>query len=323
MMILGLQGSPRRKGNTHHLLSAVLKEAAARGAETHIVDVASLNLLPCRGCGFCEKKGRCVIEDDMAREIYPLLRLADAVVVATPIYFYNAPAQLKALIDRSQALWSRKYKLGLIDPKRGIRKGFLLAVGATKGKNLFEGMELTAKYFFDAVGAAYAGSLTYRRIEQPGDMAAHPTLVADVKTAVQTLVVPFENRKKIVFACRENACRSQMAAAFAGILGGERITAYGAGSEPAEVINPLMEEAMQEAGIDLMYRKPQSLNQILSRLKPDFIVTMGCGEQCPFVPGVKRLDWELPDPAGKPIEFMRSIRDEIKKRVEHLLAELA
>ncbi len=323
MMIVGLQGSPRRKGNTQYLLSAILRAAEERGASVQSVEVAALNLLPCRGCGFCEKKGRCVIDDDdMVKVIYPLLRQADVVVAATPIYFYNAPAQLKALIDRSQALWSRKYKLGLTDPKRGTRKGFLLAVGATKGKNLFEGMELTAKYFFDAVGATYAGSLTYRKIEQIGDMEAYPLLDEDVKQAIETLAGPFEKRPRIVFACRENACRSQMAAAYAGILGGERLTVFSAGSEPAEAVNPLMLEVMQEAGIDLMYSKPRSLNEVLAQSKPDWIITMGCGEQCPFIPGVKRQDWDLPDPAGKSIEFMRSLRDEIKQRIEKLLTEI-
>ncbi len=323
MMILGLQGSPRATGNTSHLLQALMNTATERGATTRTVEAAKLNLLPCRGCGFCEKKGRCVIEgDDMVRDIYPLLRQADAVVVATPIYFYNAPAQLKALIDRSQALWSRKYKLNLTDPKRAIRKGYLLAVGATKGKNLFEGMELTAKYFFDAVGAAYEGSLTYRRIEHPGEMAAHPTLAADVKKVVNVLMDPFENRKSVVFACRENACRSQMAAAFASAMGGEKIAAHSAGSEPAAAINPMMETVMAEEGIDMMYRAPRSISDVLSLVKPDMMVTMGCGEQCPFVPGAERQDWSLPDPAGKPIEFMRTVRDEIKKRVQLLLGSI-
>ncbi|MFZ5573034.1 MAG: NAD(P)H-dependent oxidoreductase [Thermodesulfobacteriota bacterium] len=324
MMILGLQGSPRLKGNTAHLLSAFMATANKRGADTSVVEVPKLNLEPCRGCGFCEKKGRCVIEDDdMVRNIYPLLRMADAVVLATPIYFYNAPAQLKALIDRSQALWSRKYKLNLTDPKRRIRKGYLLAVGATKGKNLFEGMELTAKYFFDAIGAAYMGSLTYRRIEHPGDMAAHPALATDVDQAVPTLTGSLENRKTVIFACRENACRSQMAAAYASLLGGDRIAAYSAGSTPADSVNPLMEAVMAEEGIDMMYRTPRSLGDVLSRVKPDLLITMGCAEQCPFVPGAARQDWALPDPSGKSIEFMRSVRDEIKKQVQLLLESVS
>ena len=117
MLVLGLQGSPRKKGNTQYLLKSFLNEAENLGARTHIIEVAKKNITPCKGCGFCEKKGYCVIEDDdMKPEIYPLLRSTDVIVVATPIFFYSVTAQLKALIDRSQALWSRKYKLKLTDP---------------------------------------------------------------------------------------------------------------------------------------------------------------------------------------------------------------
>ena len=96
MMILGFQGSPRKKGNTNYLLSAFMDEAETLGAQTRIVEVAKKNIVPCIGCGYCEKKGYCITQDDdMTNEIYPLLREADVVVLATPIYFYNVPAQLK------------------------------------------------------------------------------------------------------------------------------------------------------------------------------------------------------------------------------------
>ena len=122
MMILGFQGSPRKKGNTNYLLAAFMDEAENLGAQTRIVEVSKKNIVPCIGCGYCEKKGYCITQDDdMTNEIYPLLREADVVVLATPIYFYNVPAQLKAPIDRSQTLWSRKYKLNLTDPARHYR----------------------------------------------------------------------------------------------------------------------------------------------------------------------------------------------------------
>ena len=109
-----------------------------------------------------KKKGFCPIDDDVRDEIYPLLRQAEVVVIATPIFFYNMTAQLKAVIDRCQTFWARKYKLKLKDPGANMRRGFLLAVGATRGKNLFEGLNLTTQYFFDAIGAQFEGSLTYR-----------------------------------------------------------------------------------------------------------------------------------------------------------------
>ena len=323
MFVLGLQGSPRKKGNTNYLLARFMEEVEDIGAQTHVVQVSKMNVIPCKGCSFCEKNGRCITQnDDMASEIYPLFRKADVIVVATPIYFYNAPAQLKAIIDRSQTLWARKYRLNLDDPNRKMRQGFLLSLGATKGKNLFEGVHLTVKYFFDAVGADYSGSLTYRRIENSGDMKKHPTVGKDVENAVQGLLRPFSGRKKILFACRENACRSQMAAAFAQYLAGDRIEVSCAGSKPAKEVNPDMMEAMQEKGIDMAFRKTGSLDEAISESGPDMIVTMGCEEECPLIPGVERQDWNLPDPAGKTLDVMRSVCDRIEKKVEELIKSI-
>ncbi len=324
MLVLGLQGSPRKKGNTRFLLSSFITEAEKLGARTHVVEVAKKNIDPCIGCGFCEKNGFCVnAKDDMMQEIYPLLREADVIVVASPIYFYNVTAQLKALIDRSQALWARKYSHKLTDPARSYRRGFLLSLGATKGQNLFEGVQLTAKYFFDAVGANYSGSLTYRRIESPGDMEKHPTVEKDIRDAVVGLLTPLLSRKKVLFACRENACRSQIAAAFAQYLAGDKIDASSAGSAPADQINPEMVQVMQEKGIDMAFRRTRSLETALSESSPDMIITMGCGEDCPLVPGAEKEDWDLQDPSGKPIDVMRNVRDEIETCVKRLADRIA
>jgi len=178
------------------------------------------------------------------------------------------------------------------------------------------------KYFFDAVGASYDGSLTYWKIEHPGDMEKHPTVIQDVKDAVHNLLQPFIGRKRILFACRENACRSQMASAFAQYLAGDKIEALNGGSAPVENVNPMMLKAMAEKGIDMEFRVPKSINDALKEGQPEMIVTMGCGEECPFVPGAKRLDWDLPDPANKDIEFMRKVRDEIENKVKDLINEV-
>ena len=164
MFILGLQGSPRIKGNTSILLSSFLTEAERLGARVKHIDVAKMDISPCQECGICEEKGFCPIDDDM-QAIYPLFRQADIIVMASPVFFYGPTAQMKAVIDRTQALWARKYVHKLIDPGRKWRQGFLLSLGATKGKNLFNGISLTARYFFDAVGASFEGTLTYRQIE--------------------------------------------------------------------------------------------------------------------------------------------------------------
>ncbi|MBF0395310.1 MAG: flavodoxin family protein, partial [Desulfobacterales bacterium] len=160
MIITGIQGSPRNKGNTNFLLSLFMNECKSLGATTRIIEI-NQSIIPCKECGACENKGFCPTDDYMSKEVYGLFRDADAVVLATPVFFYNTPAQLKSLIDRSQALWARKYRLKLDEPCKNHRKGFLLSVGATKGKNLFDGINLTAKYFFDAISANFHGELTY------------------------------------------------------------------------------------------------------------------------------------------------------------------
>lgn len=313
MLVLGLQGSPRKKGNTSFLLSEFLKEARSLGAKTETIDVCQKKIEPCKEYIVCEKKGFCPIDDDMKHEIYYLLRKADVIVAATPIFFYNTTAQLKALIDRSQTLWARKYKLNLTDPNRKWRKGFTLAVGATRGKNLFEGLHLTMKYFYDATGAENAGSLTYHKIEKPGDMESHPTVKEDIKNSVKTLLLPFQGRKKILFACRQNACRSQMASAFAQYLAGDRLEVLSAGSQPADKINPVMIEAMQEKGIDMAFRNTASLNDVLNAEKPEMIISMGCEKSCDLPPGFKQEVWDFPDPQD--ISQMRLVRDGIEVKV--------
>ena len=318
MFVLGLQGSPRIKGNTGILLSAFLAGAEGLGACTKRLDVARMSITPCQECGACEKMGFCPIDDDM-QQIYFLLRSADLVIIATPIFFYGATAQMKALIDRSQALWARKYIHGLSDPGRNYRSGFLLSLGATKGKNLFDGVSLTARYFFDAVGAHFEGSLTYRQVEGPGEIRQHPTALTDAKEKARALVAPFLKRKKILFVCIGNTCRSQMASAFTQYYAGDRIEAESAGSYPAQEINPLMVEVMEEKGIDMAFRRPKSIEEAIRCGKPDLIISMGCGEACPLLPGVPDQEWPVSDPIGRPIETMRRIRDEIEGRVRRLV----
>jgi len=322
MLVLGFQGSPRKKGNTSFLLSTFMQALEKLGAQTRIIDVAQKNIIPCREYVVCEKKGYCPIDDDLKSEIYPLIRQAEVVVLASPIFFYNMTAQLKAVVDRCQTFWARKYKLKLTDPAKKTKRGFFLSVGATRGKNLFEGLQLTAQYFFDAIDARFAGSLTYRGIEGPNDMARHPTVLADIEEAAAVLIQPLLGRKKILFACRENACRSQMASAFAQHLAGDKFEVINGGSRPADNVNPDMVTVMHETGIDMAFRVPQSIESAISPTIPQYIVTMGCGEACPLVPGAQMRDWDLPDPAGRPLDFMREVRDEIEKRVKDLIKEL-
>ena len=319
MLVLGLMGSPRKKGNTNYLLSSFLDEAKRLGARTHTVMVCQKKIEPCRELIVCEKKGFCPIDDDMKTEIYPLLREAEVVIAASPIFFYNVTAQLKALIDRSQTLWARNYRLGLTDPGRNVRRGYMLAVGATKGKNLFKGTELTMKYFFDAVGASYEGSLTYRYIEKPGDMEKHPDVGNDVKNAVADLIAPLTARKKIIFVSDRNECRSQIAQAFTQLKAGDRIDAICGGINPSDKTSPLMVEVMKEKGIDMAFRIPGTIDEVLGDTMPDIVVNLDKRNDHPQIDGAESIVWDLPDPAEKDLDFLRSVRDEIEDKVMELV----
>jgi protein-tyrosine-phosphatase len=126
----------------------------------------------------------------------------------------------------------------------------------------------------------------------------------------------------VLFVCVHNAGRSQMAAGFLLHLAGDRIDVLSAGSQPAEQVNTVAVQAMAEVGIDLAREVPKVLTDAAVR-EADLVVTMGCGDECPFFPGKRYEDWVLDDPAGQGIEMVRGVRDEIRRRVELLVAELA
>jgi arsenate reductase (thioredoxin) len=129
------------------------------------------------------------------------------------------------------------------------------------------------------------------------------------------------DKPAVLFACVHNAGRSQMAAAFLDQLSQGAVEVRSAGSEPAEQVNPAAVAAMAEVGIDLTAAKPKILTTDAVKAS-DVVITMGCGDTCPFYPGTRYEDWELEDPAAKGVEALRPIRDEIRRRVETLLTEL-
>jgi multimeric flavodoxin WrbA len=177
MRVLGIMGSPRIKGNTDLLLDEALKGAQSQGAEVEKIIVDELKIAPCREYYGCLKDGNCVIRDDMA-DIYPKLLEADVIIVASPMFFYGLTSQVKALIDRCQALWARKYILKQ-SPPDSARKGAFIGVGATKGKRLFDGAILTLKYFFPSIGVKYVDELLVRGVEKRGEIKEHPTALSD------------------------------------------------------------------------------------------------------------------------------------------------
>ena len=132
--VIGFLGSPHRAGNTETLLDETLRGAKEKGAEVEKIILNELNIRPCQNCGGCDKTGRCVVEDDM-QPIYPKLRKANGVIVASPVFFSSVSAQTKAMIDRNQCVWVEKYRLK--KPVAEIttpRRGALLALCAHKGK---------------------------------------------------------------------------------------------------------------------------------------------------------------------------------------------
>ncbi|KIU03342.1 arsenate reductase ArsC [Frigoribacterium sp. MEB024] len=126
----------------------------------------------------------------------------------------------------------------------------------------------------------------------------------------------------VLFVCVHNAGRSQMAAGYMQALAGDRVDVLSAGSEPKDRINPIAIQAMAEEGIDIAGNQPKVLTTEAVR-DSDVVITMGCGDACPIFPGKRYEDWELTDPAGRGIEDVRPIRDDIKGRIQALLAEIA
>jgi len=147
------------------------------------------------------------------------------------------------------------------------------------------------------------------------------TTLGSTNVNVFTREFRMTERPSILFVCVHNAGRSQMAAGYAMALGGDRITVLSAGSEPGDRINPNAVAVMAEEGIDIAGNAPKILTTEAVR-ESDVVITMGCGDTCPIFPGKRYEDWELDDPAGQGIEAVRPIRDDIKARIERLLAEL-
>jgi multimeric flavodoxin WrbA len=177
MKVLGIWGSPRRGGNSDILLDAFLRGAAEGGAEVEKIPLRELKISPCLEIYHCFQEGTCPIKDDM-QTLYPKLLEADVVALASPIFFYSLSAQAKAMIDRTQALWARRYVLKQDFPGPD-RQGVLLCTGATRGKLLFVGPRLVAKYFFDAINVNYGAEILVRGVDEKGAIHKQPEILSD------------------------------------------------------------------------------------------------------------------------------------------------
>ncbi|MDR2459191.1 MAG: flavodoxin family protein [Deltaproteobacteria bacterium] len=177
--ILGLHLSPRKEGSSALLLTKFAEGAQDAGAKLDILSIADLDVKGCQACGGCSKNGVCIIDFDDMNQIYEAWETYERIVIASSVFFYDLPSQGKAVLDRSQAFWSRRYVLGMHKDGKPNTKGFLLTVGATKGKDLFVPITLAVKYMFDAI--AFPKSfpvLAFRKIENPESFSQEQLLEA-------------------------------------------------------------------------------------------------------------------------------------------------
>jgi multimeric flavodoxin WrbA len=188
MKVLGIAGSPRRGGNTDLLLEQVMAGAKSAGAETETLMICELEIAPCRHCDGCLKEGKCVIDDDM-QQVYPKLRQADRLALASPMFFMGLTAQTKAMIDRCQALWAVKYALEqpVALNSGGERKGLFISVGGTGFAHLFQSAMPTIKSWFSVMDVKLAGELTFARIDEKGAIRKHATALKDAHEAGRNL----------------------------------------------------------------------------------------------------------------------------------------
>lgn len=325
MQVLGLQGSPRSKGNDAWLLNTFMEECRSHGAQTHVVETGRMDIQPCRELTVCEKKGICPIDDAMNASIYAAIRNADLIVLSTPVFFYGVSAQLKALIDRCQMFWSRKYKLGMTDPMGFYRRGFVLSVAASGGKKLFDGIKLTTDYFFDAVAAIPSGSLTFRHQEGPGEISENPEVAGDIQTAVANLMRDEAEKPSVLFLSDQDACRSQMAAAFLRSVSRGEIRVFSAGINPAADIAPDTVKAMADKKLDILYRKPGSIKAATPQ--PARIVLIGDAGRLEeaargFETGAAVTEhWDI-EPSTRHGDSLLKVRDKIEVRIKDLYERL-
>ncbi len=170
------------------LLAEVMKGAASKGAETRTIAINKMKIAPCQHCDSCLKDGECAIKDEM-QGIYKEFEQADVIVLASPIQFMGITAPMKAMIDRFQSRWARKFviKIPPLGDERK-RKGFFVSVGGTKLKNLFEPALAMIKAFFLVLNIDYAGELVFPGIDEKGAIAQHPDALNQAFLAGQKLV---------------------------------------------------------------------------------------------------------------------------------------
>jgi len=185
--IVAIYGSPRRKGNTATLLRQAVQGARDSDAQVEEIVLRDLKISPCLEIYGCKKTGECAIKDDFQKVRNQILE-SQGLILASPIFFYTVSAHTKILMDRFQSLWVKKYWIdkAVKDQWMIKRKGLFIAVGATKGKKLFDGTLLTIKYFFDVLDMELFRSILYRGLDFEGDVFKHPEYLEEAYAAGKT-----------------------------------------------------------------------------------------------------------------------------------------
>lgn len=193
--IVALYGSPRKNGNSTALLKEAVAGAREAGAEVDEIFLRDYKISPCLEIYNCIKTGECAIRDDFP-EILEKLERSDAIMLASPIFFYTVSAHTKIFMDRCQALWVRKYWIDKQEFGKTpeLRKGLFISVGATGGKKLFEGALLTVKYFFDVLDAGLWRTVLCRGVDKRGEIDNHPQSLQEARLAGRELVVAVEEK---------------------------------------------------------------------------------------------------------------------------------
>ena len=188
MKIVAFNGSPRVEGNIEILLKETLKAISHEGHDIKLFKLNFMNIKPCQDCGGCDKTGKCIINDDM-NEIYPTIREADRIILASPIFFFGLSAQTKIMIDRCQSFWCEKYLLHKPIPEGQYgRKGLLLLVGGMKKEIGIQCSDAAAKAFFRTISVPVHNTLSFLGVDAKGAILEHPTALKEAYEGGEKLV---------------------------------------------------------------------------------------------------------------------------------------
>lgn len=187
--VLGIASSPRAGGNSDLLLQKALAGAESAGASVELLSLRDMEIMPCQECDVCLSSGECPLDDDFPEVLQKLLA-CDGLILTTPVFFMSMTAYAKALIERCQCLWARKYVLRqpLFPDEQRDRRGMLISVAGTKSEQMFDCVTLTLKYWLDVLEMKHVSSLFVNQVDAKGDILKHPSALGEAFRLGQELV---------------------------------------------------------------------------------------------------------------------------------------